>query len=89
MGSSGDVFEVTNNGSTIASITTDGTSATAKRITSFEATVSAGTLTFGFTTLASGTAGAITSFSDMQLNKTVTLDSILSRIEALEQQINQ
>lgn len=86
---SGDVFEVTNNGSIIASITTDGTSATAKRITSFEAEVSAGTLTFGFTAVQQHVAGSNVTFSGMQLSKQVTLDSILSRIEALEQQINQ
>ena len=86
---SGDVFEVTNNGSIIANITTDGTSATAKRITFFEAEVSAGTLTFGFTAVQQHVAGSNVTFSGMQLSKQVTLDSILSRIEALEQQINQ
>lgn len=86
---SGNVFSATNNGSTIASITTDGTSATAKRITSFEAEVSAGTLTFGFTAVQQYVAGSNVTFSSMQLSKQVTLDNILSRIEALEQQINQ
>lgn len=62
---SGDVFEVTNNGSIIANITTDGTSATAKRITFFEAEVSAGTLTFGFTAVQQHVAGSNVTFSGM------------------------
>lgn len=83
-GDSGSVFTVEQNGATLLTVTTDGTTTTAYKILRCNVEVAQGPVTFGFIQAGSHLATTTLTVGNVQLSRITTIDDILSRIAALE-----
>ena len=83
-GDSGSVFTVEQNGATLLTVTTDGTTTTANKILRCNVEVAQGSVTFGFIQAGSYLTTSTLTVGNVQLSRITTIDDILSRIAALE-----